>query len=1247
MLPTRRRLVLLGCLIVLLSGVCPVGQARSILAQEPERAAGFQVSQASATSLQVEFFSPPLRLEEVAIDGRAYQRAILEGYPSSAAPGQPDLPRAGTLIQVPPGAVARVKVLETEAETLEGVRIPPAPAWEVDLSLDWVETPPQARPVYREDAASYGRDALLPDPIAALGEIAQLREQPVVPLSLFPLVYNPVSSQLVHYRYVKLLVAFEWPGQAKGPDESPAPDIDARREAKPLDAFEPLADLLAPPASANPVYRLQASADGMYRLTYTDTLAAGLPLAAIDPRSLRIYHEDYELAICVVGEQDGHFDAQDTILFYADAESNKYVSADTFWLTGGAGLGKRMSSSPGASLSASPVTTYRRDKVEERNLLYLSATGGPDELERWFWQVFYASGAPQTRTYNVSLADVAVGSYTATLEAFVSGYYYSYLDHHVRMSINGHLVTESSWIGSGQRSLVASFPQSYLVEGNNQVALNLPVDSTWGFDAIALDWFKISYVTPLQAQGSALYFGSEETGARDYQVGGLASTDVWAFDVTDPTQPVRIEGGLVEPGAPYRFTFGRTTTGPTRYAVLTPDACLSPASITLDTPSDLRNPANGADYIVITHADFMAQAQQLAAYRQASQGYRAMVVDVQDIYDEFNDGDIHPRAIHSFLQHAYESWQAPAPSFVVLLGDGTYDPKRYLATSPPTYIPPMLANVDPWLGEVAADEWLVMVSGDDLLPDMNLGRLPANSAAQAQIMVDKIIAYENSPAPGNWQKDLLFVSDNADSGGPFELFSDALITDYVQPPYAATTAYVRDLGGAGTRAAILSAINAGQLVVNFIGHGGVNFWTSERVLQTSDIAFMTNANKYPIVLPLTCSDGYFIHPTVPCLSESQVRAENKGAIASWAASGFGLITGHDYFNRGFLDAILHQGVRTAGEATMAGKIKLFTEADPGLHFHLESYIWLGDPALQLPNQLPVVGDVSPDAGGSTYGVKQLFAASYVDGNGWADIATADFLVNTSADPAGGVYLRYDQTENKLYLWDPAASAWIGGYAPGTAVTMSTASVAVDVAQCVVTGDRNILTVTWAVAFQQPLAGVTYNQYLRVSDAAVADSGWAQVGTWYVGYPATVVGLTPESPGARAFVPQFFDADYSNPDGWQAIAAADLLINHDVNPAYGVYLRYDQEDDLLYLADDLGAAWLGGYAPGSPNTIANGQVTVLVDQTSVIGAGTDLRVRWALRFHPWFVGWRRPEFMRVVDDWGVYSDWVQVGVFKVK
>jgi uncharacterized repeat protein (TIGR01451 family) len=319
---------------------------------------------------------------------------------------------------------------------------------------------------------------------------------------------------------------------------------------------------------------------------------------------------------------------------------------------------------------------------------------------------------------------------------------------------------------------------------------------------------------------------------------------------------------------------------------------------------------------------------------------------------------------------------------VVLLGDGTYDYKDRLGLAPDrrTYVPPYEAPVDiqadyPRLqipGEAPADNRYACIVGEDLLPDMHLGRLPANSLAEARVMVDKIMAYEAAPL-ADWQSRILFVSDDPDGGGDYPYFSNLIIDAHLPiPPYTAQKIYVGTDCGTGSECEqqIVDGYNAGHLIVNYVGHAGRQQWAHEGILDIESTDAMTNLARQPIQLSWACSDGKYDVPDVgsECLAETFVSAEGKGAIAVFSGTGTGLAIGHDYLNRGFFDAVFYDGVRELGLATYYAKLQLWTEGNSFFHDLLDTYLLFGDPALhiqaldadlQLKKTVEPAGELSP------------------------------------------------------------------------------------------------------------------------------------------------------------------------------------------------------------------------------------------------------------------------------------------------
>jgi hypothetical protein len=198
---------------------------------------------------------------------------------------------------------------------------------------------------------------------------------------------------------------------------------------------------------------------------------------------------------------------------------------------------------------------------------------------------------------------------------------------------------------------------------------------------------------------------------------------------------------------------------------LSPEAKKKPLRIVADLPwnttlgePSLLEATNSAEYLIITDGIFYENMQQLKTYRQQN-GLRAEVVCVEDIYDEFNYGIKSPLAIRNFLKYAYENWDQSTPLlYVVLIGDASYD---YKTTSgdQKDLVPTILYETQKY-GATAGDDLYTLVSGDDQIPDLVIGRIPIRDNAQFNAYFDKIKEYESASNRGEWRNRGLFISGN-------------------------------------------------------------------------------------------------------------------------------------------------------------------------------------------------------------------------------------------------------------------------------------------------------------------------------------------------------------------------------------------------------------------------------------------------------------------------------------------------------
>ncbi len=323
------------------------------------------------------------------------------------------------------------------------------------------------------------------------------------------------------------------------------------------------------------------------------------------------------------------------------------------------------------------------------------------------------------------------------------------------------------------------------------------------------------------------------------------------------------------------------------------------------------------------------------------------IATLHAVYDHFGEGRAEPAAIRDYLSQAYQTWN-PTPLYVLLVGDGTSDPKRYQNVSAETVLPPFLADVDPWAGETAADNRFVTVDGNDNLPDMLIGRLPVNNLSELQTVVDKIVAYETSPPDGAWFQTLAFVADDKDDGGNFPAQTETVIDTYIAPPFKAERLlYTPPAISAGEiRDQLFEAWGSGLGLVMYTGHSSVHQWAVEKFLHYDDVAQLNNGGRLPLVVEMTCFTGSFQFPSISSLDEALVRRPGGGAVAAWGSTGLGIATGHEALAEGFMGTIFQTNTKDLGSAALAGKLKVLQNA-PVFDDLLDTFTLLGDPATQI------------------------------------------------------------------------------------------------------------------------------------------------------------------------------------------------------------------------------------------------------------------------------------------------------------
>ena len=306
------------------------------------------------------------------------------------------------------------------------------------------------------------------------------------------------------------------------------------------------------------------------------------------------------------------------------------------------------------------------------------------------------------------------------------------------------------------------------------------------------------------------------------------------------------------------------------------------------------------------------------------------------------------------------------------------------------------------MGETPSDNWFVLVSGDDILPDMFIGRFSVQTKSGAEEIIDKIISYDKNPPKDSWNKDVLLVADDDDAS--FEDMSEQL-ADQLPDGYTVNRVYVREYTSGDPTEDIIKYIDKGSLLSNYSGHGAVDRWglwgDSESILSTSDIKSLNNTNKLTMVTVADCLNGFFTGPNPQVsIAEEFQRGQDKGAVAVWAPTALSYTSGHQILIGEFYDTVFQDKEYGLGAATTAAKIATYAQNSFWGEL-VETFVLFGDPATELgvsaDSPLSVItpngGEIIAD--GSTYTiqwtapqdmVKFTLKYSSNNGNSWKKVA---------------------------------------------------------------------------------------------------------------------------------------------------------------------------------------------------------------------------------------------------------------------
>jgi hypothetical protein len=725
--------------------------------------------------------------------------------------------------------------------------------------------------------------------------------------------------------------------------------------------------------------RIGVTTDGIVQLTPADLVAAGVDPASVDPNTFAMSSMGQPVAIQVTANEDSSFDQGERVLFFGQKFrgtqfEEKYTDERVYWLDIGGAAGLRFAdpvdATPRGDLTPPPDVATTVHAEADTLWFQLGTTALVNVTQdNWFWSELKPTPQqPVTASVGYTVPDPAPGSAAMFRLTEFANYSNANVsaqpEHRTVVTLNGASLLDQTWTGRWVHELSTTVPADRLVNGLNSVEVSshvmpyytngIPLNYT---DDVFVNNWELDYRRLFRAWQGQFDFYAEGSGPQEYVVDNWAGKWVAIWDVSNADQPRSLAGAEAKSGGPsavqLRF---RTNDGVgARYWLQDESAFQRPTTIRIRPNTGLRNPARGADTVIVTPTEFRPAAERLAMWHEAH-GRRTVIVDLQDVYDEFNAGiAIAPQAIPNLLAWVSKNWQSPAPAYLTLIGDGHYNIKGHnpeIYGTVPSWIPPYLVFADPWLGEVAADMRYGDINGDGL-PEVAVGRVTANTPAEAIVVVDKIVHYDETSRTAAWQHEALFVADNPDSAGDFRTLSDNIIADYLPTDLTVTRAYLPDSPAtadevAATKKVISDALQSGVWLVQYTGHGNTFLWAEEKLLQTQDIAGFKNGDRLPISMVFDCKDGNFFYPQSgrQSVAELMQRQEGGGAVAAISPSGDGITPDQQTFRKILMTIMFQENVREIGKALDEAKRRY--AAQDGARYLIETMTLFGDPAMRLP-----------------------------------------------------------------------------------------------------------------------------------------------------------------------------------------------------------------------------------------------------------------------------------------------------------
>ncbi len=989
-------------IIVLVLGLCNI-----LLGYE------FEILEMSESYIKVGFELPDYTIEKSTSKQRASDKINITDSELTFEEKEVVLPYFADAIGIPEDGDIDIRVLTKRSKTYNNLDLERCPV--VELVNDKVEY----RPVYPESKNL--QNVLYPQEIIKKGDSAFIGDRRFTSFQLYPFQYNELKKTLTVHEYIEFEVLISGDTKAKRDWKFSDNFIDkigdeffmnnrfSRKWRKELiSESEVTRD-----SYANNAVNLTVMEDGLYKVTYEfleemiseyqdeTAVTLGWSLDNINPKYLQLESKQGLEPIYFFGEEDNSFDEGDYFEFYGIRNAGDtsyygaYTSKNIYKLRLIDEFGSRMAVENGG-IMVSNSSNYIEPKNYDHNIhlevqsFYEKIGKGYDynvnyyREDNYFWRKIKAPNLeiiPFDLQYpadlNINKIDVEVSLFGLTYsETDIN-------DHHAIVRLNQGIIDSKVWTGQKEQLFQSSnlIPNSFLTHGENNLYISLTGDTPNGEnELVALDYMDLTYWREYKTDLDWIKFKKPKNkgyGLYQFVLGGFQNTDVSIYKIgSSKMENIRIEPAFELGEAPYNVTFqDNVNSEDIQYIAVTEANKKIPIAVSIDEISDLKATSNNYDCLIITRKDFIAN-EGIALYKTLwdELGYNTKVIDIQDIYDEFNNGIVSADAIKDFLTYAYHNWSSPRVRSVLLVGDATYNTTDNSSTEIYNIIP--YRKVWTWKhGVTPSDNWYGCVVGDDHVAEIAISRINVWEAEQIYDIAQKSYKHLKDTK----YEDLGSAHVTLTAGGKVgegtdtfsqqeELIRRRMINDDYRVSRVYTTTQTVNSNYYGSTNSLKDDIDQGTTFLQFMGHGGGRIWADYNLLNFNDIRTLNN-DYYPFVSSLACYASSFDYPGASCISEAFVSEPNKGAIGTVGFSGLGYLNQDLTFGTALADGYFRADLDNIGDVINYTKAKFYVKSSGQARVALTAgCVLIGDPNVPIhkpKNRLVVTTDKEIYAPGDT------------------------------------------------------------------------------------------------------------------------------------------------------------------------------------------------------------------------------------------------------------------------------------------